>query len=53
MDIFLTYLDKRIARVRVGKIPPEINPEWLAAAGLQDSCDNTEIAQTTRTRYLN
>lgn len=41
--LFPTYSRKRITRIRVGKIPPKIEVEWLAAAVLLNTSNGVEI----------
>lgn len=48
-----TYLGRRIARLRIGKIPPEIEEGWLAAAVLLEIKESVEKLQAMRTQQLN
>lgn len=51
--LFPTYLGKRVAQVRVGRIQPEIEAAWLAVAVLQGMSDEAEIIQVTKPQQLN
>lgn len=50
---FPTYLKKRITRIRVGKVPPEIEEEWLAVTVLCNKSNEIEILEVSKTQMLN
>lgn len=41
-----------MAEVRIGGVPPEINPEWPVAAVLADSKDSYSLVRMSRTETL-
>lgn len=49
----LTYLGKRIATVRIGRIPPEIKLEWLVVAVFNEGDEVISISQPTWTQQIN
>lgn len=50
---FPTSLGQRIAKIRVRRVPVEIEVEWLVAAILKAISKEIKIVQTTMTQRLN
>lgn len=44
--LFLNYLGRKIVRIRIGKVLPEIEAEWLAAAILSHVKEDIGIVQS-------
>lgn len=51
--LFPTYIVRKIVRMSIGRAPPEIKVEWLAAAILSNVNENIRLGQATRTQQLN
>lgn len=47
-----TVLDKHVARIGIGRIVPEIKPEWLMAAEIEGTLEDLQIIQMTRTGQI-
>lgn len=51
--MYPTYLGRRMAHIRVRKVPLEIEPEVLATSILEGTKEETEIGQASKTLQVN
>lgn len=50
--LFPVYMEKWLVNQKNGGVPPEIRPEWLVAAALDDVEDTYNVVTLTRTETM-
>lgn len=51
--LFPMYMGRRLARIRIGAIPPDVKPGWIVAAIMKEINLDYEVVNTNRTKAVN